>query len=527
MVSRLLRACVQAPGEAVPPPSAYATLLPFGAQSDADQAKAFQAVREMIHQEPQTTGRQVSFGPTPPSVPEVQPDVSVTLPPVPVTLPPVLASSAPLARYREWDSIKQALESGDTVLIKGSYVEQVYLSNELLSRRQELPAEAFWKAEDLIADIQDYTRPTPQLLAISHAWLTEEHPDPEAWNLAGWAPLLKHFARSCKVGTENLAIFLDWCSLHQQPREEEEEACFKRALQNIELWFAHQRSQVWLLTAVPEGLPLYKERGWCHFERALSTMALPPESVLDLGGLRPSWTNWAQVARECQAPRMPPTAPEQFENDLLQRSFQMEEDRAICVPRYSEVFQEVMQNLTELWYCGIGWSDLEAERLAQMLLQCNSLRELGLRGNVIADAGAYSLADVFNQCPTLQALDLEGNIIGPDGIQELEGAWAEAGKSRDRLQLGDQQIRPNSLASKKAAAMRVVGTTEMGPTSELSPAQITSLAAKQAAFEARIEASVHRLSGGLSSVAESIGLRPEELTSMQEQRPASSTHLRL
>jgi len=496
--------------------SDYANLLPHGAHDHHGERgphspKGMQAVQSLpAHAAPPMLG----------STPEV---------PLPASAPRSRSRvEGPLARYREWDSIRAALETGDTVLIRGSWVEQVYYSGESLPCRQDLPDDAIWKVEDLMQDVQDYKRPTPQILALSHCWLSDEHPDPENFNLYTFAPLLRHFAQSCRVSTDSVAIFYDWCSLPQEPRDEAQEESFKRAMNYVELWYSHWKSQVWLLTGVPEEVSLYKERGWCHFERALATMALPTDQVLDLGALRQNWQNWTQVVRECQAPKMPPATPEQFDNDLYKRSFKHEEDRELCVPKYTEVFQEVMGSVTELWYGGLGWSDFEAEKLALVLPLCTELREIELRGNIIADAGAYSLADALSQCPKLQVLDLEGNVLDRDGLRELGDAWVHAGKTSHYLKLGDQQTKPTSTAALKAAAFRAGHSDRQ--TDELSAAQLTSLVARQAAFEARVMQAVSKMTGGLDEVADSAGLTKRELAQGEERAGPTSpmaTHLRL
>merc|ERR1719210_380672 len=133
-----------------------------------------------------------------------------------------------LRQYTEWDSIVRALHGADIVLIRGSFVEAVHRKGGVLPRRQDLPTDAIWDADELFRDVQDYGKPTPQILAISYSWLSRDHPDPDGYHLQVFAPLLRHFATWCKVCTENLALFIDWCSLPQNPRSHEEMATFNR-----------------------------------------------------------------------------------------------------------------------------------------------------------------------------------------------------------------------------------------------------------------------------------------------------------
>merc|ERR1740121_3003395 len=50
--------------------------------------------------------------------------------------------------YREWDAIKGALVGGDTLLIRGTFLEHLHNSSSFLPRWQDLPPSAAWKAEE-------------------------------------------------------------------------------------------------------------------------------------------------------------------------------------------------------------------------------------------------------------------------------------------------------------------------------------------------------------------------------------------
>ena len=66
----------------------------------------------------------------------------------------------------------------------------------------------------------------------------------------------------------DLAVFLDYASLPQndehgpeydpqpgQPRSPQDHAAFKRGLLNVNLWYSHQLTCIWLLKWVPERVP--------------------------------------------------------------------------------------------------------------------------------------------------------------------------------------------------------------------------------------------------------------------------------
>jgi len=430
--------------------------------------------------------------------------------------------------YKDWDTLRGILAAGDVVLVRGSWLEEVYRRGETLPRRQDLPPQAVWPLEELMTRVKDHRVPTPQILSISYTWLSREHPDPEGFHLRAFAPLLRHFARHCKLGVDNLAIFIDWCSMPQAPRSQGDEAAYQRALNTIDVWYAHWLVEVWLLTRVPDGATLYEDRGWTKFERAVATLTRSPESTLDLGLLHGGWKSWGQVANDCQAERRPPETPERFAADLNRKTFGIREDEGMVAGLYREAFDRALHQEVQLWYAGLGWSDREAQELAQLLKLCGStLRDLELRGNEIASSGAAALADALPFCSALERLSLDGNCIGKDAQQALRDAWQRCGKPRFGLELGEQNFRPRNNAATPQSGGRASGDSPQGrglragsglsvgltPTGSSAAAseQLNQLLARQAAFEARIESSVARLTDGLVEVADAVGARQRRM----------------
>lgn len=425
------------------------------------------------------------------------------------------------AYYKEWDSLRMALMTGDVVLIRGSWLEEVYRRGDNLPMRQELPPEAIWSIEELMFNVKDHRKPTPQILSISYTWLSHAHPDPDSFHLRVFAPLLKHFARHCKIGVDSLAIFIDWCSLYQNPRSPDEQQSYDRALRTIDLWYAHWLVEVWLLTKVPDHATPYEDRGWPKFERLLATLTSPPESTLDLGLLRGGWKSWGQVANDCQAQRRPPETPENFTLDLQNKAFGVKEDAQFVSDKYREVFNRALGQEAQLWYTGLGWGDKEAQELAQLLPLCGrTLKDLELRGNEIGSAGAHALADALPLCETLERLSLDGNCIGREAQQHLNDVWQSAGKPRFGLEIGEQNFRPRGATPGMLAAVGGAGGYAAGPgpstpggllaggqQSAAASEQLNQLLARQAAFEARIESSVARLTDGLVEVADAVCAR--------------------
>lgn len=391
------------------------------------------------------------------------------------------------SRYHGLDSLRQSLSNREIALVRGDFVEQCWRGGHTLPKRQDLHPDAFWDMEHLFAAMEDRTKPQPRLLALSYGWLTKDHPDPEGFHLRIYAPLLRHFARHCRVNVEDLAIFIDWCSLHQAPRSPLEAAAYNRALHHVDAWYAHERTSVWLLTRMPDkNQPPYTSRGWTRFERAVAMMVKGgADAVLDFGLLKPGWRDWADIASACTVKRRPPTLPQDFASDANTRMFSIRSDRNFVVTKYREVFQRVASSM-ELLHCSeLGWGDAEVHGLASVLPLLSKLREVDIHNNRIGVSGATALANVLSRCESLQRLHMEGNCLNREGVKILEEAWKSAGKHRRGLVLGLQ---------------RTVQQVASAPS--ISGPELSTVVARQAAFEARIESKLRKLHDGLLEVSD-------------------------
>lgn len=117
-----------------------------------------------------------------------------------------------------------------------------------------------------------------RLVCVSHCWHGAEHPDPFGDNLWVLADALIKARQVERFPQGDFAVFLDWCSLHQRDasgwRSVPEKAAFSQALSKMNLWYAHQKTLVFLLTGTPKAWPAdtvsYHSRGWPSFERMIS-----------------------------------------------------------------------------------------------------------------------------------------------------------------------------------------------------------------------------------------------------------------
>jgi len=317
-----------------------------------------------------------------------------------------------LEPYCNLESLRAALKEGDTVLVKGSWLIDACRSGcEVLPCRQALPPEAICVPDDILRC---------PVIAISYCWLTPDHPDPRGRQLGLLASLMEQFLESRRnEPSVDAAVFIDWCSLHQEPRSEKEQQSFLRSLAYVGLWFAHRDTYVWLLTRSPDGVRSYEDRGWPTLERAISQMISPSPKVLDIGRLDRSCTTWQRTSEVCQIRASPPLSPDAFSKQLALKVFTKSSDQSLVEKRYRQVFEEVMGSLPALSWSGCGWREEEARHLVESLPKCERLEHLDLAINQLADRGTVRIASVITSCMRLKHLNLAANRIADDGAAEI------------------------------------------------------------------------------------------------------------
>jgi hypothetical protein len=217
--------------------------------------------------------------------------------------------------------LEAAIMSGAIALLSAEYVVALAkLKGSVLQPRQALPDAVFLSLS------QTQHIGAHRIVCISHCWLQPDHPDPHGHNLRVIARALEALLACLRAYLDyrslpNVALFIDFCSMHQKcrgvdgkpgPRVQgfsDDEACtvgrfaseeehFKQALGSLGTFYSHPYTLVWMLIAFPPdyydlqrygrhgNVAPYADRGWCFCEASWAAMVKSSNMVLDLGKAR-------------------------------------------------------------------------------------------------------------------------------------------------------------------------------------------------------------------------------------------------
>ena len=289
--------------------------------------------------------------------------------------------------FRQKTALTDELKKKDVKLVTPELFFDCWERKRLLSKCQEVLPEFFVDVDALT----DEELGKLEVVAISYCWIAQKHPDPGMYHLE----IVYHLLRKFVVGTfdktkfhrsdgssfilnsnevcgsgdgRRLGIFLDWSSVPQQARSVEDTAVFKRALSNINLWYAHSSTTTWMLTSLPPDVTRkgYEESGWTTFERHVASLISPSTQVLRIDvGVR---EKLCRGALQCDYYQLcldtmdishgAPVEPAAFTRDVRAKHFTNDADYYdVVVPRYKDTFLSVMEEATAIDYRGQSVSD--------------------------------------------------------------------------------------------------------------------------------------------------------------------------
>lgn len=359
-------------------------------------------------------------------------------------------------QYMEPKSLKDALEGGEILLLRTRWLGDCSTrEGQVLKRRQELPVTAHWSHVETLFEAAPPDRCAPNFVAVSCGWLTESHPDPQGEQLC----VLSQALKACNPDG---AVFWDWGSLFQHPRDNYEEEAFRNGLKHIHLWYISQLVWKVLLTALPTGYEdtrSFQDRGWTTFERQVSGLITDSDMVLDLGLLNGETpANSDHLKRVCMTKREAPMSPDSFERFLKTKQFMVEADAGFVEKLYSKIFNDVLAGVDRLFFSGQQWGLTEINQFAEAVRSIPQppplrLQELWLARNCIGDKGVEVLSQLLSQgnMPALVCLLLDENNITINGARMLMYA----------LDAGRSSLRTLGLSGNNFSAEEV-GTVQAG-----------------------------------------------------------------
>lgn len=393
--------------------------------------------------------------------------------------------------YISLQTVWKALQGRDVLLIRASWLIELARRDGRMPRRQELPPAAIWDVDDFKKFLKDVrwgqlhlvgaagagrsgcqgpaAFATLPIVTVSYCWLTREHPDPKSQTIRALSRILEKYLEHIqrildKTGVDassqpaDVAVFMDFLSVYQRPRTQEEQAAFERATRDMHVWYGHTLIPAWLITKQPpewEDDPdtvKYNMRGWTTFERTVSSLTKPHAHVLDLGKLSWLYTGGhgsqgdfldVLTSLDSLTKREPPVDFGRFKKLINTKIFTDSHDKETVTEEYRRFARVAMAGCERQNFRGMMWGEKQAKALALVLPQFSLLTILELSNNQLGDGkddtAIRHLAEALPKCPSLGAVILETNTIRDSGAVWLARAIPHC-RMLERLDLKMNEI---------------------------------------------------------------------------------------
>ena len=421
------------------------------------------------------------------------------------------AAARPLPRGSTWhehggEELEPLLPY--TTLVDAGWLLKLLLGEVMPERKgvlpawQDVPSSARVSLHDLRASTMDDSLP---VAVLSYGWSGKGHPDATGAQLRRLVPVLRTMVESCTKGVsehdsgrpKKWGIVIDFLALPQRgytagysaeydDRTPYEQLRFSKALSGINVWYAAPLVTTLILDLpMPEGAdnttPL-ERRGWCVFERALSSITKKSSCCLALSCLPPgdaAMESWLNLTITCRVSRKPLVSPEAFEHEMRSglrreaaaagtgiRFTNGKDATAVCIPQYFEAFLRLMGAARFLMFNGCGWGDAEATRLADALIWAHQhgatspASMLMLNRNKLTDASMPQLIRAIEAgaMPNIKDLHLSDNAITDRGAETLAAAVRKGTAANLKtIVIGDNELtEAGKVALRAACASRGV-----------------------------------------------------------------------
>src|SRR5262245_8993931 len=202
---------------------------------------------------------------------------------------------APAGRYTEWQSPRPATLEGAKLLERFELTQPGHIIKDQALESEDWPyltftarsfhPDARWvELEDMWFGRYTVHAADPRIhvegvvarepwfnttIAVSHRWLSREHPDPEGVQYRELMTLAQRYGLH-----DNQAFLIDYCSLPHHPRSPDEEKWFRENLPGF------QSQYKYITLVLNTGSADYATRAWCMFELMLASMNPAPRPAL-------------------------------------------------------------------------------------------------------------------------------------------------------------------------------------------------------------------------------------------------------
>lgn len=313
-------------------------------------------------------------------------------------------------KYFQGSELDAILSDGDIGLVRASWLVRTFDTGGRIEKRQSLPPEAFVSLSEIVSAgiLEIPLKGGLRIIALSYGWLHPDHPDPQRAHLERVVHVLRAFIKADKDcgRSGEFGVVWDYMSLYQAPRSAEEEPKFRRALQALNVIYAHPMTRALMLTSMPAEWPAaydldetanaaqYFDRGWCFCEWSMATLVKNRRFALDLGVLdMAAAKDYNSIIELCTqgSARRAPLLPAEFTEALNQRAFTNRKDDGLLVNNlYERAYELELGRVKRLFLFGLNWGDDDAEQFAKVLRSgvFGCLQSVDLHFNQISDRGA-------------------------------------------------------------------------------------------------------------------------------------------
>jgi hypothetical protein len=295
------------------------------------------------------------------------------------------------------------------------------------------------------------------VLVLSYPWLDWFHPDRLGAQLRRLLSFLKAMLAEAKRDSPHctVGVMVDFLCLPQKPfATEEDGARFGVSLKAINAWYFHKKTYTLLVTnPPPEGADysntrLHRDRGWCFFEQAASTVVKHASCLLDFGAYKGAIEFGDLLAKpdtclgQMKAGRTPPIAPDALGERMRARvasralTFTANADMEFVIGQYEAGFVAAINRVAaepdwstrRLYFRDLGWADAEAAELRLALryaaAKCafpeGAVQVYVTFGNRISEAAMATLPPHHESNVTSEHAVWEGKFCGDRRLERDE-----------------------------------------------------------------------------------------------------------